>query len=500
MHLQDIYAISPVLDTYSFYASDSNSDHHHYMSRLPHVGTQARGSAPATSGIVPMTLMEQQTLLMANNKAKKLRKFPATPSQKSSSSSFVSRLYASQIPGETFKAAYLKVLLHNELREGICSNVPILLIDLLFPSKNLPFAVDKTLLDDLKWMKVDENGVKAPGVWTGDRFRDPPTKFTEEELAGWMNKLAQAMSNATNKAIRRSWSHHTQDTPPAGSVAQCKPDLVLLDTTYLSRIQNHSDVFTDWTFIRAIAEVTSEKRSPQRMFDTVITKSFLSFQSQPARRFTISLSFNGSGDMVFTLADREGLLRISEVNIMGGGQVSALIFLKILAVLMFGTDSDIGLDPNYKIDAFTGKVTAITVQDKHFEVENLVYSLDSLIGRATRVWVVRRNGQRFVLKDSWNQADRVDSEEKFLAAISASPRDVAKDSLPTLICGGDVTIDSIPDTTTRYRTGLVGYIRERVHRRIVCSPVGESLTNFRDKKEFIGAMIDVINGEVLFQT
>ena len=50
---------------------------------------------------------------------------------------------------------------------------------------------------------------------------------------------------------------------------------------------------------------------------------------------------------------------------------------------MFGTDSDIGLDPHYEVNEVTGKVAAITVDDKHFEVKKMIYSLDSLVSQGT---------------------------------------------------------------------------------------------------------------------
>jgi len=50
-------------------------------------------------------------------------------------------------------------------------------------------------------MKLDEQGVRAPGVWNGEIFHDPPKKFIEVKFSSWMNKLAQVMSTATGKPI-----------------------------------------------------------------------------------------------------------------------------------------------------------------------------------------------------------------------------------------------------------------------------------------------------------
>ena len=151
---------------------------------------------------------------------------------------------------------------------------------------------------------------------------------------------------------------------------------------------------------------------------------------------------------------------------------------------MFGTDADIGLDPHYEVNEVTGKVAAITVDNKCFEAEKMIYSLDSLVSWGTCVWIVKHNGRFFVLKDCWIQSDRVESEKKFLTAISTLPDDNIKNFVPTIICDGDVIINGIPNNT-----GLVGVLREWVHCCMVCLPVGESLHKFRTK-EFIGALIN----------
>ncbi len=175
-----------------------------------------------------------------------------------------------------------------------------------------------------------------------------------------------------------------------------------------------------------------------------------------------------------------------------GGRDISLIFLRMLGILMFGTDADIGLDPYCEVNEFTGKVKAITVDKTRFEIERAVYSLDSLIGRGTRVWVVKRSTdqRRFILKDAWTQQNHIDSEHKFLTAIRSSKLpDSIKNSLPMIICGGDVMINGVRDDNSSYRSR-----RRCIHQRFVCEPIGEPLTAFQNKKEFISAIIDVIHG------
>ena len=73
-----------------------------------------------------------------------------------------------------------------------------------------------------------------------------------------------------------------------------------------------------------------------------------------------------------------------------------------------------------------------------------------------------------------------------------------KDSVPQIVSGGDVKINGVLDCTGRYREDLGGWPQsQRIHRRILTSPVGESIVSFRSKKEFIKAIISVIEGALL---
>jgi serine/threonine protein kinase len=70
-----------------------------------------------------------------------------------------------------------------------------------------------------------------------------------------------------------------------------------------------------------------------------------------------------------------------------------------------------------------------------------------------------------------------------------------KDRVPTLICGGDVVVGGFKDSTQRYRGARCTH---RIHRRIVTSPVGEPITSFKTKKEFIQVLINVIESKLTY--
>ncbi|KAF8220873.1 hypothetical protein L208DRAFT_1213973, partial [Tricholoma matsutake] len=59
----------------------------------------------------------------------------------------------------------------------------------------------------------------------------------------------------------------------------------------------------------------------------------------------------------------------------------------------------------------------VIVDDKHFELKEHIYTVESLVGRGTNVWVVSQNDQSFVLKDSWVLENLVESEIAHLQAM-----------------------------------------------------------------------------------
>ena len=165
---------------------------------------------------------------------------------------------------------------------------------------------------------------------------------------------------------------------------------------------------------------------------------------------------------------------------------------------MFGNDADIGLDPSVIVGQ-GGRVNKFLVDNQWFIAKRLIHSVETLLGRATKVWIVFADGkpdELYILKDSWIQESHVDSEVSFLRLISESKMTNFKGRVPELICGGDITIQNYSDNTGRYRVDLAGYpYSQRVHRRIVTSTIGEPLTSFQSKKEFLNIFISLLESK-----
>ena len=113
---------------------------------------------------------------------------------------------------------------------------------------------------------------------------------------------------------------------------------------------------------------------------------------------------------------------------------------------MFGDDTDLGLDHNIVIGQ-DGRVKEIFVENKCFVVKHLIHSVETLLGRATKVWVASPKGSSdtYIIKDSWIQVCHVDSEVSFLKKMHKK----LKGRVPILICGGDVKIKGSKDCTSR---------------------------------------------------
>ncbi|KAF8220130.1 hypothetical protein L208DRAFT_1335635 [Tricholoma matsutake] len=114
-----------------------------------------------------------------------------------------------------------------------------------------------------------------------------------------------------------------------------------------------------------------------------------------------------------------------------------------------------------------------------------------MLGQATKVWIVISNNENFIMKDSWVQSAYGASEVAHLQAMSS--HDEVQGFVPIIVCGGNVMIDGRIDMTCTYCLNILGPVNHRhIHCCIVMSPVGDSITNFLSKKEFISVMIDII--------
>ena len=377
----------------------------------------------------------------------------------------------------------LAQLLHKELENNRVHGSDF--IPLIFPDQFLPIPIDETFF----------NKLAAANVWDEkkQRFFSEPSSFNEDNTALWLNSLAEDIAKCSpNLKVKRVWYAGNKMVAPQGSAILRKPDIVLLDAKDAKKIissQNTSyEEKTHWAMILALGETTIEYSRPQRMLDTVDGKSYIMFTAQHDRRYIPALCFNGKINWSLTITDRQGQLFSGTMSLRGMPYVGK--FLRILVSLMFGGVNLLGLDPSMIRDT-SHHISKIFVSGISYSVRRNIYSLQSLLGRGTKVWIVSRNRKNYILKDAWVQASRVENENKHLKKIQGIP--VLKGKVPTLVAGEDVLINGLLDNTLWYRVGLGQDDDHRVHRRVLTSDIGTSITTFTSKAEFIKAMIDIVH-------
>lgn len=377
----------------------------------------------------------------------------------------------------------LAQLLNKELEHGRVNGPDF--IHLIFPDQSLPIPIDEKLFRKLASAKVWDKRKQ--------KLSFEPSSHSEDDIAAWLNSLAKEIAKCfPDVKLKRLWYAGNKKVAPEGSAILRKPDIVLLnvdDATKIISSQNTScEEKTQWAMIFAIGETTSEQRRPQRMLDTVDGKSYIIFTVQHDRRFVPALCFNGSDDWSLTVTDRQGQLFSGMMSLRGVHYVGR--FLRILISLMFGEEKLLGLDPSMKRDN-KHRISSIHINGISYSVRRNIYCMQSLLGRGTKVWIVLKGRKNYILKDAWVQASRVENEKKHLEKIRDIP--FLKGKVPTLVAGEDVKIGDLPDNTLWYRAELGQDEDHRVHRRILTSNIGTSITTFSSKAEFIKAMIDIVN-------
>jgi protein kinase-like protein len=411
------------------------------------------------------------------------------------STSFISRMYSAQLPGHSTPGTELNSSLRQELNRHIIDTDTNFITSYLFPPSRSPFPINDNFLKKISASYKTSEDKQRPAIWNSYLYqpRNFPSQYTEIAIANWLNEIGEALAHFSGRPIRRVWSHRNCDKAPDGCNIKRKPDIILVNKDYLAKLSS-ANAHSDWNFIQALCEVTSQLKTSSRIIDTINAKSFIMFATQHNRRFVIALSLTGNQTFRLTVTDHEGQIRHNETAL--DGKRPTILFFTIISFLMFGDDADIGLDPNIVIGP-DGRVKTISVDNKCFVVKKLIHSVETLIGRATKVWIVFDNDAPdtlYILKDSWIQVSHVDSEVSFLKQMSVSTK--LEGRVPKLICGGDVTIESIKDCTGQYRVDLAGYPHsQRVHRRIVTSTIGEPITMFRSKKEFLNVMISLLKSK-----
>lgn len=331
----------------------------------------------------------------------------------------------------------------------------------------------------------------------------------KENVCIWLNNMVynlHVVHKAPSVRRNRSFDSSTSTKGPLGSFMVRKPDICVIDRSDRPNMTQESEPM-HWRKIFAIVEVTSVKPSRpalEGVLSQVSEKSACIFDVQPQRRFTCALIFIGKPGNIefsFVVVDRCSLIHTPLTPLTS---TNVFDMLRIVYALCFGPLETIGWDPAVKLNPLTKEVVSITITGyelnstilttRTFKIVKLLHSSAVLYSRGTRVWIVSdEQGRFYILKDSWISNSRNVSEIDFIKHIERTIKDDPEGYLYQYICPRYCIGQDEVWCTDNIRSHLLKP-RTRYHRRIVTGPIGDPITSFRSKAEFITAFLDIVNG------
>ena len=333
-----------------------------------------------------------------------------------------------------------------------------------------------------------ENEVEVNG---GAKIGDDTYVGVEEDILE--NDVEEAGFVVAN-AQDRSFTTLSCTQGPSGGYRLRKPDLFLVNRNLQHFLKVHN-LRPRWHHVEAILEVSSSA-SRESMVTQILEKISIMFEAQPFRRFAIGLAFRGTTtkklEFCFMLVDRSGVCTTEWTSFTGYDGIG---LARIIFALFYAKPEVLGIDTSMTIDLLSGNVTKIKVQDHEFHVVKHIHASLILFGRGTHVFLVRNEDGKFhILKDAWLRVDHGISEITVLSNINAIlEKDSSEDAKtyrsmhPRFIVG-----EEIGDSTRARRGRLTDTPPDRVHRRVVTGPVGDPLTSFRSREEFVQVLLDCV--------
>lgn len=295
------------------------------------------------------------------------------------------------------------------------------------------------------------------------------------------------------EAEDRSFSAISHRNPPTGGYRTRKPDIILLNRS-LRHYLHENDYRPRWHQIEAVVEVSASAQRSD-MVRQIFEKTAIMFEAQPFRQFVTGLAFRGTGakkvEYCFLLIDRSGacITEWNEISGFGGVQLARIVY-----ALSYATPDVLGVDPSMTIDPISGDVKFIKVSKTDYRVVKHIHSAIVLFGRGTHVFIVKGpDGRLQILKDAWVLVGHGLSETTVLETIrSVLEKDLSSDGqkfkkvYTCFVVGEDIG-------STKARRGYMAHQPpERQHRRVVTGPVGDPLTSFRSREEFVKVILDSV--------
>lgn len=301
----------------------------------------------------------------------------------------------------------------------------------------------------------------------------------------------------------RFYTDAFHNTPVKDDDCVLKPDIVLLGRRVTQKDKKARTLPT-WKGVKVHFE---RKKTPadapagHRQLDG---GARVTFKEQPNRRSVISVLLAGD-EMTFCVFDRSGKVSSPPFNI----HKRPDLFLRVIVGLCYVDNDTLGFDQSINLEGPRENWT-VEVEGAKYPIQDIVYTEGVIRGRGTACYEVRlEDGSSALVKDNWVDMARVEREAEILKSLA----DIEHHQyIPEVLKNEVVQFQGEDDTTARIRKSLLRKVVKdgkvtwewldekcknneiRRHERILLTPFGMRIENFRSLEELLNAIKHVALG------
>ncbi|KAG1796565.1 hypothetical protein EV424DRAFT_1546970 [Suillus variegatus] len=274
----------------------------------------------------------------------------------------------------------------------------------------LPFADTEILIDK---SESDDRTDYLEGSLPSDAILEEGLPMTEHIFTLFFNIVTIALlalqpNLAHPHNLSCTWSAANLLRPVPGDEVPRKPNLTLLD-----------DIEVRWDMIKAVCKLTySTYKLSSTLAKTLNTKAYLLLKHQPWRWFALMVSVcNGYCDFHVHLYDHSGGVTLKSRTTLILHQNETLPQSKSSSqnTTSFHSsqakDEDevdkclielpIEIPNNPLLEPLPEPIGKIQVNDHYYDILKIIFSRQGLAGHGTVCYLVKKDGQDYIIKDYW---------------------------------------------------------------------------------------------------
>ena len=165
-----------------------------------------------------------------------------------------------------------------------------------------------------------------------------------------------------------------------------------------------------WKDVEVFIEITSvDHKMGSHLRKTMYSKAYMIFQAQKNRCFVLAIAICKSC-LYLNVFDHAGAVHSSPIDMIK----QPTVVLHLLYGLVFSSPSRRGYDPTI---TDTGKACC---NGHKYSIIKTLFTNNMIQGRATICWHTKWDGKDYVIKDSWPNTRRMQSEHQFLQKAAKS--------------------------------------------------------------------------------